>query len=122
MNNKERPINEFIDELSAFIEDKDVEEFVFDMRFNGGGDSRIIEPLIDELAKNKAINTKDNLYVVIGSDTFSSAILNTLSMKKETNATIIGSPTGGKPNHYGEIKSFRLPNTGITIQYSTKYF
>ncbi|WP_273320411.1 S41 family peptidase [Vallitalea guaymasensis] len=122
MNNKERPINEFIDELSAFIEDKDVKKFVFDMRFNGGGDSRIIEPLIDELAKNKAINTKDNLYVVIGGDTFSSAILNTLSMKKETNATIIGSPTGGKPNHYGEIKTFRLPNTGITIQYSTKYF
>ncbi|GMQ62560.1 S41 family peptidase [Vallitalea maricola] len=122
MNNKEKPINEFIDELSAFIEDKEVEKFVFDMRFNGGGDSRIIEPLIDKLAKNKAINTKDNLYVVIGSDTFSSAILNTLSMKKETNATLIGSPTGGKPNHYGEIKTFKLPNTGITIQYSTKYF
>ncbi|GKX31228.1 hypothetical protein SH1V18_37080 [Vallitalea longa] len=122
MNNNQKPIKTLVQELSEFIEENDVEKFVFDMRNNGGGDSRIIKPLINYLAKNNELNKKDNLFVVIGASTFSSAILNTEEMQSETNATIIGTPTGGRPNHYGEVKTFTLPNNGITIKYSTKYF
>ena len=28
----------------------------------------------------------------------------------------------GKPNHYGELRSFNLPNTDLRVSYSTKYF
>ena len=31
-------------------------------------------------------------------------------------------PTGGMPNSYGEVRTFRLPNAGLSISYSTKYF
>lgn len=34
----------------------------------------------------------------------------------------IGEETSGKPNHFGEVKSFQLPNSGIRVNYSTKYF
>jgi hypothetical protein len=34
----------------------------------------------------------------------------------------VGEATGGEPNHYGEVKQFKLPNSGITVRYSTKYF
>lgn len=122
MEDKNRPIKEFISELLDFCKDNQVNKFVFDVRNNGGGNSRIIEPLIEGLARNELINQHGNLYVVIGESTYSSAILNTLKLKNETNAILIGKATGGRPNHYGEIKAFNLPNSGLTVWYSTKYF
>ena len=38
------------------------------------------------------------------------------------NFILVGEPTGGKPNSYGEVRSFRLPNSGLRVMYSTKYF
>lgn len=121
-NNEETPINEFISELLAFLKDNNVERFVFDIRNNGGGNSSIIEPLIYGLANNQTINKYGNLFVVIGNSTYSSAILNAIKLSQETNAILIGEPTGGMPNHYGDVRSFNLPNSGLTVFYSTKYF
>ncbi|MFT5052210.1 MAG: hypothetical protein ACI8QZ_003642 [Chlamydiales bacterium] len=36
--------------------------------------------------------------------------------------TLIGEATGGKPDSYGELRSFRLPNSGLSVSCSTKYF
>ena len=41
---------------------------------------------------------------------------------KTTAAQFVGEPSGGKPNHFGEIRSFTLPNSKLKAQYSTKYF
>jgi len=48
--------------------------------------------------------------------------LNALDLKKDTPAVFIGEPTGGKPNHYGELQALRLPVSGPAVTYSTKYF
>lgn len=100
----------------------EVKTLVFDMRFNGGGASMQGTKLVQKIAKNKKINQKGNIYVVIGRQTFSSAIINTLDFLKNTEAILIGEDTGGKPNHYGEIRSFDLPSSGMRVVYSTKYF
>jgi C-terminal processing protease CtpA/Prc len=60
--------------------------------------------------------------VVINRGTFSSAMLNAIQLDDQTNATLLGEPTGGKPNSYGEILSFPLPHFGLSVVYSTKYF
>jgi len=120
--NKSNPLDEFIPELLSVLEDNNVEKFVFDLRSNGGGNSSLIEPLINSLASNDKINQTGNLYVVIGNDTYSSAVLNTIKLTQQTNAILIGQPTGGMPNHYGEVKNFNLPNSGLSVSYSTKYF
>lgn len=121
-NNKKNPLKDFIEKMVKDIEEKNVQRFIFDMRNNGGGNSKLIEPLIEALKANKKINKKGNLYVVIGKSTFSSAILNAIKLKNETEAILIGRPTGGRPNHYGEIKTLDLPNSKMRIIYSTKYF
>ena len=105
-----------------FVDNHETEKFIFDIRLNGGGNSSIAESLIDELKDNEQINQKGKLYVCIGRNTFSSAILNAITLRKQTDAIFIGEPTGGKPNHYGEVRNLILPNTGLTISYSTKYF
>lgn len=121
MEMKEKPFKEFSKELLQVLDKNNVDKLIVDMRDNGGGSSSILEPFIEEV-KKRSINDKKKLFVIVGRRTFSSAILNSIDFKNETNATFVGEPTGGKPNHYGEVKGFRLPNTKMQISYSTKYF
>ncbi|GHT75321.1 hypothetical protein AGMMS50262_10280 [Bacteroidia bacterium] len=101
-------------------------ERILGYRLTGVGDypiTKVIDSLKTLIVQdNNALNKKGVLYVIIGRQTFSSAIINTMDFKKETKAIILGEETGGMPNHYGEVRSFTLPVSGITVQYSTKYF
>ena len=72
-----------------------IKKVIFDMRHNGGGSSAQGTALIKAIAKKKNINQKGTLFVVIGRQTFSSAIINTVDFKKHTQATILGEPTAG---------------------------
>jgi hypothetical protein len=117
-----RPFAAFSAGLWDTIRANPVERLVIDLRNNGGGDSSILDPFIGELAAAKEINRKGRLFVIVGRRTFSSAILNALDLKKKTAAVFYGEPTGGKPNHYGEIQTLTLPYLGLKVSYSTKYF
>jgi hypothetical protein len=104
------------------INGHDFEKVIFDIRFNNGGNSAPGTELIRELSAIKSINQKGKLYVIIGRQTFSSAIINAIDFKNMTPAIFVGEETSGKPNHYGEIKQLKLSNSGLKIYYSTKYF
>jgi hypothetical protein len=110
------------EKIFSVANEKPVKRFVFDMRLNGGGSSDIGDNFIQLLKKNEMLNKKGVLYVIIGRNTFSSAMINTMNFINQTEAITIGEETGAMPNHYGQVESFKLPNSGIIIQYSTKYF
>lgn len=119
---REKPFQIFSKEIWEFIDKNEVEKLVLDIRENRGGRSPILNPFIDDL-KNSEFNDKNKLYVIIGKDTYSSAILNAIDLKKNTNAYFVGEETGGNPNHYGEVEEFQLPNhKDYSVRYSTKYF
>jgi C-terminal processing protease CtpA/Prc len=118
---REKPFEIFSKEVWEFTENHEIEKLVLDIRNNRGGSSPILNPFIKKLKKSK-FNKEGSLYVVIGKDTYSSAILNALTLRKETRAYFVGENTGGSPNHYGEVKQFELPNSKRKIRYSTKYF
>lgn len=113
---------DFSKQVLSFVDAHTVDRFVLDLRHNGGGNSTIAEPLIAGIKQRPGINRKGHLFVIVGRSTFSSAILNALQLKNETEAIFVGEPTAGKPNHYGEVKSLTLPNSGLKVSYSTKYF
>lgn len=113
---------DFENKVIRELENNEIDKLIFDMRFNQGGSSYLAESLIDKIAKNKKLNTKGKLFVIVGNLTFSSAIFNTLYFKKNTNAIFVGDITAGKPNHYGDVKSFKLPYSVITTTFSTEYF
>ncbi|MEI6101032.1 MAG: S41 family peptidase, partial [Eubacteriales bacterium] len=79
------------------------------------------DPFIDWLG-NYVKTGKAKVFVIIGRDTFSSALLNAFSLKNKTGAILIGEPTGGKPNCFGEVQYFRLKNSGLLVRYSTQYY
>lgn len=118
---RDKPFEIFDKEFWNFVKSHAADKLVLDIRENRGGISTILDPFIKELKKS-SFNKQGKLYVIIGKDTYSSAVLNAVSLKKNTNACFVGEATGGEPNHYGDVKQFKLPNSGITVRYSTKYF
>ncbi len=112
--------------LSTFITEKsdefDARRLVIDLRFNGGGDETVLWTLMDHLEKYERFKDKGDIIVLISRYTFSSAMTNAHQLKERLGAVLIGEPTGGKPNHFGQLDSFILPNSGLTVYHSTKWF
>lgn len=121
-NMKGQPFSDFVKLLFDAADAEMAQRIVIDLRHNGGGNSGIFAPFLEELKKRPRFLKKGGIFVLIGRRTFSSAILNALDLKKQSPAIFIGEPTGGKPNHYGEVRSFRLPQSGLPVTYSVKYF
>jgi hypothetical protein len=121
-NMPSQPINRFAAALSSFMDRNPVERMVIDLRLNGGGNSSIFEPLIKALSRRRDVNQTGRLFALIGRGTFSSACLNTLKLKRETKAILVGEPTGQRPNFYGEVETMTLPHSKLRVHYSTRYF
>lgn len=115
--NPDYPIKTFTNDIKSILASNKVSRIIVDLRYNGGGDSSVINPVIKLLKKEKC-----KKYALIGENTFSSAILNAVSLKEDAGFVLVGSPTGGSINHYGDLKSFTLPETGWNVYYSSKYF
>lgn len=121
-NDPAKPFATFLNEFWISVGERPVERLVIDLRDNPGGDSNVLQPLISGIQSMPSLNRADRLFVLINRGTFSSAMLNALDLDTRTNATLAGEPTGGKPNAYGEVTSFGLPSSRLTIFYSTKFF
>ena len=114
--------NSFKNKVIQTIQQTEIDKFVFDLRLNTGGSSVQGTDLIEKLSKIKTLNQKGKLFVIIGRYTFSSAIINAMDFKKRTEAIFVGEETSGRPNHFGEVRTFDLPNSKVKVYYSTKYF
>lgn len=113
----------FAEQAFTALQTKEVDKIIFDLRYNGGGSSLQGTQFIEKLAEFLEEKPDMAVYVLIGRQTFSSAILNALDFKRLVkNAVFVGEETAGKPDHFGEVRSFQLPNSGVSVNYSTKYF
>ncbi|WP_080904731.1 hypothetical protein [Parabacteroides sp. Marseille-P3160] len=118
---KNYSFEKFCSQLFESISINKPEKLIIDLRYNGGGNSKVLNPFLIRL-KNNYLNANGKLYVLIGRMTFSSALLNALNLKQNFNSVLLGQPTAGSINHFGETLTFTLPNTKATVVYSTKYF
>jgi len=115
----------FTIEVLKIVDTQAVDRFVIDLRNNTGGNSALIDPLINALYAryiSGALSPNVRLSVIIGRETFSSALLNALDLKTAPMAVLVGEPTGGKPNHYGNVSTLTLPRSGLRVSYSTRFF
>lgn len=64
---------------------------------------------------------KGKVIVIIGPDTFSSAMMFATLVQDNKIAPLAGeSPTKGHPTHFGEMYSVVLPNTGLELRFGVK--
>jgi len=122
MKDNTQSFKAFNKEMFQAIDKNNIQQIIVDMRHNGGGASWIINPFFRALRKRPHLNNPKKLFVIIGRQTFSSALMNTIRFMKKTNATLAGEETGGAPNGYGEIMFLKLMNANIQVVYSTQYF
>lgn len=116
------PMKDFVEFIMSKSEELDAQRIIIDMRFNGGGNETVIWPLWEALEQSDRFGDKGDVIGLISRQTFSSAMSNSHQLRNRCGAVLMGEPTGGKPNHFGELSSFTLPNSGITMYHSTKWF
>lgn len=109
----------FAQQVFSVIDANDVRRLVVDVRNNSGGNSSVVDPLYRGIQQRRSRLT---VFAIMGRGTFSSGMwaANTLSLSYA--AALIGEPTGGKPNQYGNVGAFNLPNSQLRVQHSTQYF
>lgn len=112
---------DFAAAVAALLDGGSYGRVLLDLRYNTGGDSSVIAPLLDALEQAKARLGFD-VAVLIGEATFSSGVLNAVEAKERLDATLVGQPTGGSVNAFGELGYADLPNSPIRLYVSTKYF
>lgn len=119
---KSKSFAEFAKEMFAVVDKSAAEKIVVDLRRNGGGNSKVLHPLYDELVARPELSRKGKLFILTSRQTFSSGFLNAIEMKQKFGALWIGEPSAQAPVGYGEVKNFDLPNSKLRVQYSTKKY
>jgi hypothetical protein len=102
-------ITAFCERMFTFIDHQPVSKLVIDLRWNGGGNTCLVQPLLHRLTGCTKINQRGCLYVIIGRQTFSAAQNTATAIERETDAIFAGEPTGSRPNFTGETIPFTLP-------------
>ena len=97
------PFAKFVDRMFDFARQHPIEKMVIDLRFNGGGNTVLVSPLINALIKNDNINREGKLFVIIGRVTYSAAMNTADFLERNTNAIFVGEPSGASPNFYRRI-------------------
>jgi C-terminal processing protease CtpA/Prc len=110
--------SDIVHQVLAGADSHTVKRVVIDLRWNGGGNEHVIDPLRSGLeARLKSVGP---VYVLIGPGTFSSAVDNAVTLRKDLSATLVGEPSGGMPGGYGEVDRLTLPNSKLVVRFTTK--
>lgn len=115
-------MDEMSAELLRFINHYKTENLIIDLRGNQGGDFFIGLKLAQVLVLANSINWKSGVYVMIDNNTYSAAMSNASQFAQLLNATLVGQPTGSKPNGYQDMWQFTLPNSGLIVTYSKRMY
>ena len=117
-----RSLSDFARELRSVYEDGEFDRLVIDLRKNQGGNNTTFGPLIEALKLCDAAKGEGKLRALISRHTFSACGNFVTVLERETTAVLVGEPTGGAPNQYGDSQPVRLPNhPGIYVEISTVY-
>lgn len=103
------------------VKKKEIDKLVLDLRFNPGGNSQQGTDFVKKLQKTR-IGEKAEIYLIVGRTSASAAITNAVDVIKAFKPLVVGEDSGGKPNHFGEVKRFVLTTSNLVVSYSTKFY
>ena len=93
-------------------------KLVVDLRDNPGGDALTMAPLFEGLKER--YHLRGHVAVIVNGGTYSAAVQNAVQLQLLANAKVIGEPTGGQVNSFGDLRTFRLPNSGLLVYYPAR--
>ena len=104
----------------AVLREQPSYRLIVDLRDNPGGDTAPFTPLTGGLGADPALHRRDRIFGLVNQRTDSSATLDANSLSQVPDAVLIGQQPGDAIDEYGNESSFTLPNSGITVMYTTK--
>lgn len=106
---------EKMDELIKKISKIQIDKYIIDLRYNGGGDSSIIRPLIEFLRGKRVV-------VLINEYVFSSGRMALVELKK-IGAYVVGTNISTSLNAFGNNPSeYKIEGTDLIVKRSSSYF
>ena len=112
---------EFEKDIYPVLKREEIDKLVFDIRFNKGGyaaqGTEFIRKILKSLPKKHG-----EIYVLVGRATSGSAIVNAVDFMQAAEVVLVGEKTSGRPNFYGEVDRFVLPESRLIVSYPTRYF
>ena len=111
------PLAGFSARVFGFIADHAVDTLVIDIRWNNGGNSFLLRPLLQGIM-GSSLNARGRLFVIIGRATFSAAQNFAGLLQRHTAAIFAGEPTGSSPTFVGETIPFTLPYSKLSVNVS----
>jgi hypothetical protein len=104
------------------VADPSVAGLVIDLRWNNGGNTGLVQPLVNGLIGSTKLDRRGTLFVITGRRTFSAAQNLATYIEQNTNAIFVGEPTGSSPNFVGEEMFFTLPYSGLQVNVSDRFW
>lgn len=105
-------MNKLVEEIK---QEKNINYYIVDIRNNSGGDSSIIDPLIDFLINKKVVT-------LVNEKVFSSGMMSMMDLKR-IGSYIIGTNIGTSLNYFGETPDkLDLNDFGLSIKRSNRYW
>lgn len=119
-------INHFLQKIRSDYSAKKFKKIIVDFRYNVGaesdtvGSSTVFIPVIQEIQSMSKRGVK--VYTLIGRNTIGICIANILQLKKYTNCTIVGQPTGCSVNPFVSTGfNMTMPNSRTEFTFSNKF-
>lgn len=98
------------------------ERLIVDLRTNRGGDATILAPLVAAAIRHWDYLSPGSVFVLTSTRTFSAAVHLAAELERSTHATFVGEPTGAPPNHFADVQTVSLPNSGVEVEISALYW
>lgn len=118
LNDGNKTIADFFNDMVDFIDNNDVSKLVLDVRTNGGGNNTLNKPIITGIVKSRKINQKGKFFCIIGRRTFSACQNLVNELEKNTEVVFVGEPTSENVNFYGDTRTETLPNSKLQVNLS----
>ncbi|WP_296385993.1 S41 family peptidase [Winogradskyella sp.] len=115
-------MEKFGESVLKFINENQIKQVVIDLRNNSGGDFFVGTFLAYYLNLADSIDWKTGIYVLTDKVTFSAATSNASQFRQILNAKIVGESTGSNPTGYQDMGQFTLPNSGMVMTFSKRFF
>ena len=113
---------QMVDRIETFSQENEVQRVIVDMRHNPGGNNSTFRSVLEYLETGEQFQESGSLFIIIGRNTFSAAANFVTRVELLTTAIFVGEGTGGSPNLYGDALSIALPNSGLIVKISTRYW
>ena len=107
----------FADSIVSFLQNNPDGAFVFDLRFNSGGNPSDGIQLSKKLQALDKLKANKRVFALVNSYTAAAPVEIAEAFRENIGATILGEPSSERPGHNGQRDFLVLPNTEIQVFY-----